>query len=100
MLRFFEQLFAGAPWFVPLLVIAGLAGAAVMVRSQRRLGLFLVATIAVPLLAFLFFGGTGRDLITGSVAGYWDMLVVPIALALAPVAIGWGLGLEDDSINV
>lgn len=98
-LRFFEQLFAGAPWFVPLLVAAGLTGAAVMVPSQRRLGLFLVAVIAVPLLAFLFFGGTGRDLITGSVAGYWGMLVVPIALALAPVAIGWVLGLEDDSIN-
>jgi len=94
-LRFFEQLFAGAPWFVPLLVAAGLAGAAVVVRSQRRLGLFLVAVIAVPHMAFLLFGGTGRDLITGSVAGYWGMLVVPIALALAPVAIGRVLRLED-----
>lgn len=92
-LRFFEQLFAGSPWFVPMLVLAGLAGAVTMVPSQKRLGLFLVAAIAVPHVAFLFFGGTGRDLITGSVGGYWGMLVVPIALALSPVAIGRVLGL-------
>lgn len=98
-LRFFEQLYAGAPWFVPLLVLAGLAGAVAMVSSQRRLGMFLLAVIAVPLVAFLFFGGAGRDLITGSVAGYWGMLVVPIALAMAPVAIGWALRLGDPAIN-
>jgi len=96
-LRFFEQLFAGAPWFVPLLVLAGLAGAVTLLPSQRRLGAFLVAAVAVPHVAFLFLGGTGRDLITGSVGGYWGMLVVPIALALAPVAIGRGLGLQEGS---
>ncbi|MDD2882890.1 MAG: hypothetical protein PHQ58_20960 [Rhodoferax sp.] len=98
-LRFFDQLFAGAPWFVPMLVLAGLAGAVTLLLGQRRLGAFLVAVIAVPHMAFLFFGGTGRDLITGSVGGYWAMLVVPIALALAPVAIGRMLGLEDSAIN-
>jgi len=87
-LRFFEQLFAGAPWFVPIMVLVGLAGAASLVRSQLRLGLFLVATIASPLITFLVLGSGGRDLITGAVGGYWGMLVVPIALALAPVAIG------------
>lgn len=90
-LRFFEQLLGGAPWFVPLLVAAGLAGAMAVERNQRRLGVFLVATIASPLITFLVLGSGGRDLITGAVGGYWGMLVVPIALALAPVAIGRAL---------
>jgi len=46
-----------------------------------------VAAVLVPHLTFLFFGSAGRDLITGTVPGYWAMLVQPLALALAPV--GW-----------
>lgn len=94
-IRFFEQLFGAEPWFVPMLVFAGLAGAVTIVRSQRRLGAFLVAVVAIPLVTFLFFGSAGRDMITGAVPGYWGMLVVPIALSLAPVAINRALGLED-----
>ena len=84
-LRFFDQLMGGAPWFVPLLVISGLAGAALVMQTQRQLGALLVAAVLVPHLTFLFFGSAGRDLITGAVPGYWAMLVQP--LALAPV--GW-----------
>jgi len=96
-LRFFDHLFAGRPWFFPMLVAAGLAGAVNIMRSHKRLGTFLVAAIVVPHVAFLFLGGNGRDMITGVLVGYWGMLVVPIALALAPVAIGRGLGLVDGS---
>lgn len=92
-LRFLEQLFGGAPWFVPLLVATGLAGAVSIARSQRRLGTFLVAAIASPLITFLVLGSGGRDLITGAVGGYWGMLVVPIALALVPVAVDRALRL-------
>lgn len=86
--RFFEQLFGGAPLFVPVLVAAGLVGALLTVRSHRRLGVFLTACVLIPHVTFLFFGSAGRDMITGAVPGYWAMLVVPMALALAPVAIG------------
>jgi len=86
-LRFFDQLMGGAPWFVPLLVISGLAGAALVMQTQRQLGALLVAAVLVPHLTFLFFGSAGRDLITGAVPGYWAMLVQPLALALGPV--GW-----------
>jgi hypothetical protein len=94
-LRFFEQLFAGAPWFIPMLVLAGLSGAVMMVRNQSRLGMFLAAAVLMPHLTFLFLGSAGRDMVTGAVPGYWGMLVVPIALALAPVAIGRALRLHD-----
>ncbi|MDD5029502.1 MAG: hypothetical protein PHH58_08395 [Rhodoferax sp.] len=85
-LRFFDQLIGGAPWFVPLLVLSGLAGAARVMQTQRQLGALLVAAVLVPHLTFLLFGSAGRDLITGAVPGYWAMLVQPLALALAPVA--------------
>lgn len=69
------------------LVAAGLVGALLTVRGQRRLGLFLTACVLIPHVTFLFFGSAGRDMITGAVPGYWAMLVVPVALALAPVAL-------------
>lgn len=88
--RFFEQLFGGAPLFVPVpvLVAAGLVGVLLVLRSQKRLGAFLTTCVLIPHITFLFFGSAGRDMITGAVPGYWAMLVVPMALALAPVAIG------------
>jgi len=85
-LRFFDQLMGGAPWFIPLLVLSGLMGAAMVMRTQRQLGGLLLACVLVPHIAFLLFGSAGRDLITGAVPGYWSMLVHPLALALAPVA--------------
>jgi len=85
-LRFFDQLMGGAPWFIPLLVVSGLVGAALVMRTQRQLGGLLLACVLVPHIAFLLFGSAGRDLITGSVPGYWSMLVHPLALTLAPVA--------------
>jgi len=85
--RFFEQLFGGAPVFVPLLVVTGLAGAVLTMREHARLGVFLTACVLVPHITFLFFGSAGRDMITGAVPGYWAMLVIPIALALAPAAL-------------
>jgi len=90
-LRFFDQLMGGAPWFIPMLVISGLAGAAAVLRTNRQLGGLLLACVLVPHIAFLLFGSAGRDLITGAVPGYWSMLVHPLALALAPVALTkWG----------
>lgn len=85
--RFFEQLLGGAPLFVPMMVGSGLAGAVLIARRNLRLGAFLTAAVLIPHITFLFFGSAGRDMITGAVPGYWGMLVVPIALALAPVAI-------------
>lgn len=85
--RFFEQLFGGAPVFVPALVICGLVGGLLIVRHDQRLGAFLTLSVLCPHLTFLVAGSAGRDLVTGAVPGYWAMLVVPIALALAPVAI-------------
>jgi len=92
-LRFFDQLMGGAPWFIPLLVVSGLVGAALVMRTQRQLGGLLLTCVLVPHIAFLLFGSAGRDLITGAVPGYWSMLVHPLALALAPVALAkWGQG--------
>lgn len=93
--RFFEQLLGGAPLFVPVMVAAGLAGAVLTVRRNQRLGAFLTAAVLIPHVTFLFFGSAGRDMITGAVPGYWGMLVVPIALALAPVAINRALLLNE-----
>jgi len=44
--------------------------------------------MALTLAGLALFIGSGHDMITGVLVGYWGMLVVPIALALAPVAIG------------
>jgi len=98
--RFFEQLFGGAPLFVPLMVVAGLVGAVMTFRVQVRLGVFLTACVLIPHITFLFFGSAGRDMVTGAVPGYWAMLVVPIALAMAPVALAPLVGFEKkDSMN-
>jgi len=90
-LGFLQTFFGGAPLFLPLLVVLGLAGAIIVMGHRRRLGAFLAATVGMPLVAFLFFGNAGRELDTGGITGYWGVLVVPIALALVPVAIDWAL---------
>jgi len=97
--RFFEQLLGGAPLFVPVLVAAGLVGAVLVARRALRLGVFLAAAILIPHITFLFFGSAGRDMITGAVPGYWGMLVVPVALALTPVAIAKVLGIANFDSN-
>jgi hypothetical protein len=86
-LGFLRLFFGGAPWLLPVLTAVGLAGAVIVMLRRQRLGVFLTAAIAVPLAAFLFFGSGGRELDTGGIAGYWGVLVVPIALSLVPVVI-------------
>ena len=85
--QFFGLYFGGKPWLMPGLVMVGIAGAVCVVRTERRLSVFLVVATTAPLLAFLVFGNGGQETASGAVSGYWGILVVPIALALVPLAI-------------
>ena len=90
-LEFFAPYFGARPLLLPLLVVLGIAGALSVWASQRRLSAFLTATVAGPLAAFLVFGNGGTEVATGTPSGYWGILVVPIALALVPVALEWAM---------
>lgn len=94
-LEFFGQYFGGKPWLLPSLVIAGVAGALAVRGGQRRVSVFLTAAIVAPLASFLILGNGGQETATGGLSGYWGMLVVPIALALAPLAIDRGIAAAD-----
>ena len=51
----------------------------------------MTAATAALLVVFLVFDNGGRELSTGAPTGYWGMLVVPLAPALVPVAVGSAL---------
>ena len=86
-LQFFQPTFGAAPWLLPALALAGVLGALSIRRAQLRISAFLTVAIAAPLLGFLVLGNGGQDMQTGAISGYWGMLVVPIALAAAPLSI-------------
>ena len=95
-IEFLAEYFGGKPWLVPLLVLTGIAGAIGVRHVETRLAAVLTASIVAPLVAFLVFGNGGEELATGAPSGYWGVLVVPLALAMVPVAvnralIAWGV---------
>ena len=85
--QFFAPYFGGRPWLMPVLVVTGIIGAILVRGRQVRLSTFLASVVIAPLVAFLVFGNGGEELSTGAVSGYWGILVVPFAMALAPVAV-------------
>ena len=88
--RFFEGPYGAKPWLLPVLIAAGILGAVIVWQRARRLGAFLIAVTALPLAGFLVVGN-GGVLDSGQLMGYWGILVVPVALSLVPVSVGWAL---------
>lgn len=80
------RFFAG-PSFVP--VVLGLLGAVAAVAAFRgRDRAFLAACSLLPLGLFLVVWNGAIDVATGRAVNYWGGIVMPLLLALAPVAAG------------
>lgn len=78
---------APRPWVLVLLLAMSLAGVAYFVARRRDTGWFVSTAIALPLLGFLFVANEARAASVS--ANYWGVIVVPLMLAVIPLAFAW-----------